>query len=206
MTLQHFKEVFLQALFALPRFLKNPIQGMRDLPDWDWPILIALQASLGLVTGLLGAVLTRSLVHMVTSVFIAPISALLVNAILSGFFYYTFLILFKRQISFRFIVTHMLFASIPVLVLNIAASIIPLVGHIGMLASAVLLYVGFRENLHLNELKLRILMGSLVTIYVGVFVFQMVRFHHPDKEMKIRATPESLDILEQELRGLESAD
>ncbi|NCN42059.1 hypothetical protein GW916_12515 [bacterium] len=203
MTLHQFKEVFLQALLALPRFLKNPIQGMKDLPDWEWPILLALQAALGLATGLLGALLSRSLIHVITSIVIAPVSALVVNLVLSGFFYYTFLFLFRKESSFRLISTHMLFASIPVLILNVASPIVPFIGHLGLLASAALLYVGFKENLHLNEKKLKFLVGGLVAIYVALVVIQMVRFQRPSKELNIRATPESLDILEQELRKVE---
>lgn len=201
MSYQHFKEVFLQALLALPRFLKNPIQGMKDLPDWEWPILLALQALLGLVCGLLAAFLSRSLPLIITSVIIAPISTVAVNLILSGFFYYTFLFLFRSEIPFRAIVTHMLFASIPVLLCNVISPVIPFIGIIGVAASAFLLYVGFRENLRLDEKKLQVLLGGLVGIYLLSFAFQMIRFHQPDQNLKIRATPESLDILEQELKS-----
>lgn len=201
MSYQQFKEILLQALFALPRFLKNPIQGMRDLPDWEWPILLALQALLGLVCGLLAAFLSGSLILIITSIVIAPLSTLAVNLILSGFFYYTFLFFFKSEVSYKLIVTHLLFASIPVLLCNVISPVIPFIGVIGVVASALLLYVGFRENLRADEKKLKILLGGLIGFYLLSVAFQLIRFHQPDQDLKIRATPESLDILEQELQS-----
>jgi hypothetical protein len=198
---KHFKEVFLQALLALPRFLKNPIHGMRDLPEWDWPVLIALQAALGLVCGLLAAILSRSLIMIITSIFIAPLSSLAVNFIFSGFFYYTFLFVFRQEVNFKLIFTHLLFASIPVLLCNIVAPLIPPIGFLGVAASALLLYVGFRENVHADEKKLRVLLIGLVVFYLLTVIAQMIRFHHPNSDLKIRATPESIDILEKELQG-----
>jgi hypothetical protein len=197
----HFKEIFLQALYALPRFLKNPIQGIKDLPEWEWPVVLALQAALGLVCGLLAALLSGSVLLIITSIFIAPISTVVMNLILSGFFYYTFLFFFKIEVSYKLIVTHLLFASFPVLVSNIIAPLVPLIGVLGVIASAYLLYIGFRANLNADEKRLRILMGGLVVIYILSFAGQMVRFHQPDQTMKTRATPESLDILEKELQG-----
>lgn len=201
MSFQQFKEIFLQALLALPRFLKNPIQGMKDLPEWDWPVILALQAALGLICGMLAAFLSGSLILIITSIIIAPLSTLAMNLILSGFFYYTFLFFFKSEVSFKLIVTHLLFASIPVLICNVVSPVIPFVGVIGVIASALLLYVGFRENLRADDKKLKILLGGLVGIYILSLIFQLVRFHRPDQDLKIRATPESLDILEKELQS-----
>ena len=135
MSYQQFKEILLQALLALPRFLKNPIQGMRDLPDWEWPILLALQALLGLVCGLLAAFLSGSLILIITSIVIAPLSNVAVNLILSGFFYYTFLFFFKNEVSYKLIVTHLLFASIPVLLCNVISPVIPFIGVIGVVGA-----------------------------------------------------------------------
>ncbi len=200
MSFQHFKEVFLSALYAFPRFLKNPVQGMRDLPEWEWPILVALQGALGLVCGIAAAILSGSLLLIFTSIIIAPVMAIAVNFILSGFFYYTFLFFFRSEASFRLIFTHLLFASIPVLVCNVVAPIIPLIGAVGVLASGLLLYVGFHENLRLDANKLKLLIGGLFAFYIISLAIQVVRFHQPDQNLKIRATPESLDILERELQ------
>lgn len=199
-----FKESFFQALLAFPHFLKNPIQGMRDLPDWEWPILITLQAVLGLVSGVLAAILTRSVLTMITSFFISPISTVVVGFILSGFFYYTFLFFFKREVSFKLVYTHLLFASIPVLLTSIASPIIPLIGVLGVIAAGFLLYVGFLSNLHLpshgQEKKMRFLLIGLVSFYVLSVVYQTVDFSKTEQRRHIKATPESMDILEEELK------
>lgn len=200
-TFSQFREVFLQALLAFPRFLKNPIQGMRDLPDWEWPLLIALQAALGLACGFIGAALSGSILLMITSVIVAPISVLFMSFIFSGFFYYTFLFFFKKEVPFRLVFTHLLFASIPVLVCNIISPIIPFIGVLGVIATGLLLYVGFRENLSVDDKRLRYFIGGLVVAYILLLAVQLVRFHQPDQNLKIRATPESLEILEKELQG-----
>lgn len=160
---------------------------------------MALQAVIGLSCGLLSAILSRSILMIISSIIVAPLAAVIVSFILSGFFYYTFLFFFKREVGFRVVYTHILFASIPVLLTNIAAPLIPFIGLLGVAAAAFLLYTGFVANAGVNEKKLRILLIGLVAIYTIMVAIQTIRFHEPDSRLGPRATPESIDILEQEM-------
>src|SRR6202000_3188656 len=107
-----FRLALQQALYTFPHFLKNPVDGMRHMPDWDWPTLTTLQAGIAAICGLVGGIVERHVVSAVVSFFILPIVANAVNFILSGFFYYVFMFAFKQHTNYRQIFTHLLFASI----------------------------------------------------------------------------------------------
>src|SRR5436190_338208 len=108
---RRFRSSIHQAALTLPNFLRNPVDGMRHLPDWDWPTLFALQGAFAVICGFLMDVVQKHFVAAIISFFISPIVAIIGNIILSGFFYYTFMFFFKRTVDYRRIFTHLLFAS-----------------------------------------------------------------------------------------------
>src|SRR5438105_149946 len=105
-----------QALFTLPHFLKNPVDGMRHLPDWDWPVLLILQGGMAAISGFVKDIVGRHYIGAIVSIFIFPLVALVTSAVVTGFFFYTFMFFFQRHVDFRRVFTHVLFASIPVFV------------------------------------------------------------------------------------------
>lgn len=189
-----------QAFNTLPHFLKNPIEGMRHLPDWDWPTLITLQGAFAVVCGVISDVITRHFLTAILSVFVAPVVATAVNLILSGVFFYTFLFFFGRHVDYRKIFTHLLFASIPLLLSSILTPFVPLVQLIGIGASGLLLIVGFSHNFEFPIKKVRNLIFGLFTAYAILMVAQLLSTRGNRENLRLRATPESLDILEKELK------
>jgi hypothetical protein len=189
-----------QAFRTLPHFLKNPIEGMKNLPDWDWPTLITLQAAFAAACGMMMQLVQHHIIAAILAFIIDPIVGNVVNLILSGFFFYTFMFFFKRHIPFRTIYTHLLFASIPVFLVTILSPFVPLVGLVGLGAACILLILGFSYNFQLPIYKVRNLIIGIFLLYAFMMAFQLVSLRGGKENLRIRATPESLDILEKELK------
>ena len=189
-----------EAILVLPHFFKNPVQGMRLLPDWDWPTMLVLQGAFAAACAVIGNLLERDILGVFTGLVLAPLSILVVVAVGSGFFYYTFFFFFKRDIPFRQIWLHQVFAAIPLQMTAVAAPIIPPVILIGVAATMYLLYVGFTENFHLERAKVKKMLVGLGAIYALFWATQFVSYSNKHDRMRMKATPESLDILEKELK------
>lgn len=172
---------------------------MRQLPDLDWPVLVALQAALGAASAFLSALIGGHILGMIVALIIPPITAVLFNLIAAAFFYYTFMFFFDHPASFKSVCTHMLFASIPVSFTAILAGYIPLINLLGVAAAAALLAIGFTHNYGLPQKKIRNLMIGIVAIYALILLAQFIRWQGGREHMRLKATPESIDILEKEL-------
>lgn len=190
-----------EAVLVLPHFFKNPPQGMRTLPDWEWPTILILQAAFAAACGILANLVDRDLIGMVTALVISPVSSLLMLAVGAGFFYYTFMFFFNREIPFRQICVTMVFAAIPVHIVMIVAGIVPPILLIGAAAMMLLLFVAFVERFHLDRKKVRGLLGGLFALYLVFWGVQLAKTTTKHKNLRQIATPESMDTLENELRG-----
>lgn len=199
-----FRHSLKQAIHTLPHFLKNPVEGMRQLPDWDWPTLTTLQAGLAAISGFLGGLAERHILSAIVAIFVLPIVANAFNFILSGFFYYVFMFAFHAQTEYRRIYTHLLFASIPVCLVLILSPIVPLIVLVGLGAASALLIIGFSHNFGFPIKKVRNLLFGMFLAYAAILVIQLISWHGGREKLRVRATPESLDILEKELK--EDAD
>lgn len=189
-----------EAILVLPHFFKNPVQGMRMLPDWDWPTMLVLQGAFAAACAVVGNLLERDIVGVFTGLVLAPIAALVVTAVAAGFFYYTFFFFFRREIPYRQLYLQLIFAAIPVQIAATAAPVIPPVILIGVAAMMYLLFVGFTENFQLEREKMKKLLIGLSVIYAALWLVQYVNYANRHDRMRLKATPESLDILEKELK------
>jgi hypothetical protein len=188
-----------EAILVLPHFFKNPVQGMRRIPDWEWPEILILQSIFAAICSMLTNAVGRHWLLMILGLFIGPITQLILVSLAAGIFYYVFLFWFQREISYRRIYLQLLFASVPALIVNILSPILPPVFLIGLAAALILLYVGFSENFALERKKLQKLLGGIFAIYALFWMVQLInRISHHDR-MHVKATPESLDILEKEI-------
>jgi hypothetical protein len=173
---------------------------MRMLPDWDWPTMLLLQAAFAAACAVVGNLLERDIVGMFTGLVVAPVASLVVIAVFSGFFYYTFMFFFRREIPFRQIYLHLIFAAIPIQLTAMAAAIIPPVILIGVAASMYLLFIGFTDNFQLERQKVKKMLIGLGAVYALFWAAQFVSYSNKHDRMRLKATPESLDILEKELK------
>jgi hypothetical protein len=198
---EHIKFRVKEALFTLPHFFKNPVRGMRELPDWDWPEILILQGAFAAICSVISNLIQRDILGLITGFVIAPVMYLMMVAILTGLFYYAFKFAFQRELPFRGIYIHVLFASIPMALVSTVAYILPPLMLAGAIASTLLLYVGFLSNYQLSQKPLRNFLGGLLVVYALYWMIEMLSGSSKHKSMRLRATPESLDILERELKS-----
>lgn len=186
-------------ILALPHFFRNPVKGMRELPHWEWPTILVLQAILAAACSIIANFIERDFFGLFTGIIVAPVINYLMVVIASGFFYYLFLLGFKREIPFRQIYLHVLFASIPLAIVSTIAFLLPPLMLVGMAAALMLLFVGFVDNFQIPSRPLRKILIAILSVHVLYWGFMQLQSSSKHKTLRQRATPESLDILEKEL-------
>lgn len=192
-----------EAIATLLRFLKNPVQGMRTLPNWDWVVLGCFHAAIAAACGLVSGLITLRISKVISGLIIFPISTTILLLIISGFFYYTFLFVFHKEISFRKLATVVVFANLPNLFLSVGVGYIPPLSLVGMGVSAALLVVGLVEVSHVDRKNITKLVGGLFALYCIFWIYGAISNSQEKRSIKDMATPESLDILEKEMRDEE---
>lgn len=188
-----------EAVLVLPHFGRNPVQFMRRLPNWEWPEMLILQAIFAAACAILTSAVARNILGIITGFVVGPLTQLVLVGIFAGFFFYLFMFYFHRNVPYRQIYLHLMFAAIPSQLANILSPVIAPATLIGVAATAMLLYVGFVSNFHLEARKIRTILYGLVAVYVISWAIQMVGTSHKHERLREKATPESMDILEKEL-------
>lgn len=190
-----------EAVLTLPHFLRNPVQGMRNLPNWDWPELLILPPAFALACGLLKNLIDRDLMGFFIDIVISPLAAIVVTGIVAGWFFYGFKFVFHVEVPFRAIYTHLVFAAIPSQITNIGTKFLPPISVLGLAASIYLLYIGFTHNFALDGRKLRKMFIALFSVFFLWHALQVFNRNYRSDGIRAKALPESLDILEKELSG-----
>ena len=184
----------------LLQFARNPVDGMKQLPDWDWPFLLTCQAIAGATAGVGAGIVGRSFTQIFTGLVFVPISNALLTAVACGFFYYTFEYIYHRPASFHRLYTHLVFAQLPALATTLLSPILPPIWLLGTLATGFLLLVGFVHNLGQDRRSVFRLLAGIYAFLVVVWIFNSISERRSIEVYRDQATPESLDILERELR------
>lgn len=196
----HVRAKLREAVLVLPHFFKNPVQGMRTIPQWDWPTILILQSAFAAGCAVLTSAMARSYLGVITGLIVGPMTQLSIVFICAGFFYYVIFFFFKREVPYRQVYLTLVFASIPALVMNILSPILPVAEVLGVAASLLLLYVAFVDTFYLERVKARNLLAAIMAIYLAGWVTQMLQSRKASKSMHLKATPASLDILEKEFK------
>lgn len=188
-------------LLTLANFFKHPLHKMKELPDWPWQELIFLLGAFGAACGALQGIFTGRFLNIIAGIIFLPIMVTVFVGLFSAFFYYVFLYFYRREYNFRIIFTNVMFASLPALVLSILSPLLTPLNLIGFLAAALLLVVGFSENLKLPKAKISKLIAGLCLIYIIFWIYSSISFQKVKTDFRDQASPESVEILERELRG-----
>lgn len=183
----------------LLQFARNPVEGMRQLPDWDWPFLLTCQAISGAAAGVCAGVVARSFTQIFTGLIFVPITMALITGVAAGFFYYTFGYVFQRPASYHKIYTHLVFAQLPALAILIISPVLPPLSLLGPLAAGFLLLAGFVDNLGQDKRKTFKLLAGFYAAIVIFYIFNSINYRRQIETFRDQATPETLDTLEREL-------
>ena len=196
---EHWRKRLCEAGLLLLHFARNPIAGMRHLPDWDWPFLLVCQAIAAATCGVAAGITAHSLGSIFAGLIFTPISNALITAVLSGFFYYTFGFVLHKPTPFHKIYTHMVFAQIPALLLWTVTPLLPPLILLGSAATGLLLLVGFVDNFGLPRRTMIRLLAGIYMVFVIFWISSAINQRRQVEVFRDKATPESLDILEKEL-------
>ncbi|RME17863.1 MAG: YIP1 family protein [Bdellovibrio sp.] len=192
----HHKEI----LEYLIDYFKNPVQSIRKLPQWGWPSLLILQASLAGISGLMAFLIKPSVRRFLEALFVLPLSSIITTFIITVFFHYTFYFFFRREISLKEIFTLLFLSNIPFFFLYILHPLVPPIVLLGMAVTSLLLIIGLVENFALPKKTIIRLIGSLFIFYLIIWTFQQIRFTaFSSKNKELKTLPGSIDILEKEL-------
>lgn len=180
-------------------FIKKPVENVRNLPDWQWPTLISVCVILSAAIGSLSGIVNLKVTSVIYGAIIYPISTLLMMAVFTGLFYYTFFFFFNKKVEVRKLATNCFFCALPWIALAPFVDYLPPLSPLGIILTGLLAIVAFTENFQLNRKSVSRMILSIVAVFLIFWVINIIRvasFSNADNEL---ITPESIDILEQEL-------
>jgi hypothetical protein len=174
---------------------------MKRLPPWPLHETLLLLAALASICGALQGILTAKMLRLIAGLLFYPIGVVISVCLFSGFFYYVFLFFFKRQLEFKRIIEIVVFASVPSVILSVLSPFLPPVQLLGLGAAVFLMIVGFNENLGLPRRPVAKLLGGLFLIYLIFWIYGSITSQKVKSSFRDKASPESIDILEKELKN-----
>lgn len=170
------------------QFLRRPAEGIKSLPRWSWGHLALVQVVIAAGSGALGGLLDEKIVLSIfLGLFLSPILTVISILISSIYFYYMFQIFAEKDFPKRQIVTIVLFASIPQTLLQIISGYLPIVALVGMAFTALLLIIGFVENLRLpRSLVVRLVLALYFAFIILWGIGQVVSKRTMDSNFSSR--------------------
>lgn len=187
-------------LYFLRDFVKNPVHGMRNPPDWEWSVLAIFHASVTAICGALSGLIMLHPARFFSGLIVLPISSSLILAMVTGFFYYTFMYVFKREVPLKKIATLVILATLPFTALYTFSGYLPPISIAGLFVTCLLLIVGLTENTQIERKKITKLVGGIFAVFLIFWVYNTISNSREKKSIKDMTVPGSLDILEKEMR------
>ncbi|WP_295903899.1 YIP1 family protein [uncultured Bdellovibrio sp.] len=132
-------------------YLRHPIEKIKTLPEWNWPVLIITLIVLSMASGVLTGLVPPNFFRIMGGFIISPIVGVVTTFIGSLFIYYYFQVYEKRTCSLRKIFTLVLFANIPFFVFQVGSEMIPPITLVGFAFTALLMAVGLTENFQMEK-------------------------------------------------------
>jgi hypothetical protein len=188
-----------EVLSFLPAYLKNPLEGIKHVPSWDWWTVIILEILLGAICGALSGVVSRHILAIFGGLIVEPITSLLVSVVVSGIMYYACLFLLKTELDFKRVFIVVVLAKLPAEILSVISPVAKPITLLGIVATTVLLIVGFTENFMLDKKKVSQIVGTLAGVLILFWFYSLVTEISSTRIKVQDYTPESLDQIHKEL-------
>jgi hypothetical protein len=148
----------------LIEFVKNPVEKIKTLPDWNWGSLFLLHLVLSVISGVLAGALKINLLRVAAGLFIMPVVATTTALLMAMFLYYYFQFFEKRTESFRKLFTLVVLSSIPFYFFQIVSEYFSFISVIGFAMTSLLGMVGLCENFKVEKQRASIVAGFLFVL------------------------------------------
>ncbi|MCB0413461.1 MAG: hypothetical protein KDD50_03950 [Bdellovibrionales bacterium] len=153
------------------------------------------------IGGVLSAVLAKSFLNIIAGLIFSPIGGILLVSVFTLLFYYFILFVLKQEISIRSLYTLIYLASLPSQLLFTLNTIVPLIEIACALLASYLLWIGLQRNFNLPKKPIGLYTTALFAIYLIVWFSNSSVIKTNKRQIENFTTPESLDILEKEIKG-----
>jgi hypothetical protein len=194
------KQKVSQVLQFLMNYLKNPVEAMKRLPDWDWPTLLVLNSACAAASGALSGIISLKLQVFIAGLIFFPVTSTVGVLILTAFFHYTFLFFFHKELNFKTLFTIVVLALLPFFALMTLSGLIPPISIVGFAASSILFIVGFREYSKIETKVIARIVGGLYLAFILMWIINMIASQTETKKYKELATPDSYQMLNNEFK------
>ncbi len=185
----------LQILFVyLSALIRHPVDEIKRLPDIEWKALLLFQFFLTFTSVVLSNLLAPYAISLI-NVLISLIASIIAISLICLFFYYFFLILYEKQLSFIKIFSLVLFAHIPFALFHLASAFFPPADLIGLGISAILMIVGLVENFRIPKKLATQIMIGLYSIFFLYWTVNLITM----REYRQNTSPQDLDHIEKEI-------
>lgn len=144
-------------------YMRNPIQGIRHLPDWSWPELIIHQLIITAATGALAGFVQSSFLSTLHGLVIIPLITAVLISVSGLFFYFFFQIFAGRTLSLRKIMTLIFFANVPYFIFQTISFWFPPVSLIGLAFTGLILITGLVDGF---DLPRRLVARTVISLYL----------------------------------------
>ncbi len=166
-----FKSVDLKWLLNdLLEFVKNPVEKIKTLPDWNWPSVFTVQILLALASGILGGLIKHNFYRVLYGLFLMPIVTTVSAMLLALFIYYYFQFFENRTESYKKIFILIILSSIPFYLFQIISEYFEPISLIGFAFTSLLAIVGLHENFAVEKKRAYILVGSFFGIVLLAWI------------------------------------
>jgi len=183
----------------LPQYLKNPVEGIKRVPSWDWPTVILLEILISAITGVLSGIVARHFLAIIFGLILAPVMGLVLSFIISGIIYYACLFILRTEVEFRRVFVIVVLAKIPSQILGIIIPLIKFVTLVSIIVTGLLLIVGISENFMLERKRVSQIIGSIACFALLYWLYTMVLDVTTNRIKVQDYTPDSLNQIHKEL-------
>ena len=190
------KDEIISLFKYLKDLVRNPVESIKRIPSIDFSSLLIFQFLLCAGSVVFSNLLAPYAINIGT-IIITIIASFIGLSLTSLFFYYFFLILFGRELSFRSLFTLVLFAHIPFALFHLLYYYFPVADLMGMGFSAILMIVGLTENYNVPKKAATRLMSSLYAVFFIFWVFKTISVYNITEHAK----PQNLDAIEREVQS-----
>ena len=196
-----FKADFIETIQILPDYLRHPRTMVINSPHWDWPQILVFQVIVSMICGVLSNLLASRFLALFFAIVMAPLISIFTVLIITGFLFYTALFIWERELSFQKLYQTVLLCALPMIFVQIVSGVFPPINMLGLLFSGYLLYFGLIEPFQLPRKPVRNLLCFMGAACLAFWIVQWIEYHHNSMELRHKATPKSLDLLEEELNS-----